>query len=105
MRVAEEIIGKEVLDSNATIIGKVKDLEVNIGTKRIEAIVIGKGGLSESIGISKEENVIPYDMIKQIGDKILLKENISESKSEAQESEDNKFQSSLDKIKNRIDIR
>ncbi len=85
MRVAEQIIGKEVLDSNATIVGKVKDIEVNLGTKKIEAIVIGKGSLSESIGISKEENVIPYDMIKQIGDKILLKENIDEVGLEKQE--------------------
>lgn len=85
MRVAEDIIGKEVLDSSATIIGKVKDIEVNLGTRKIEAIVIGKGGLSESIGISKEENVIPYDMVKQIGDKILLKENIDEPGLETQE--------------------
>jgi len=85
MRVAEDIIGKEVLDSSATIIGKVKDIEVNLGTRKIEAIVIGKGGISESIGISKEENVIPYDMVKQIGDKILLKENIDEPGLETQE--------------------
>ena len=85
MRVAEDIIGKEVLDSSATIIGKVKDIEVNLGTRKIEAIVIGKGGISESIGISKEENVIPYDMVKQIGDKILLKENIDEPGFETQE--------------------
>lgn len=78
MRVAEQIIGKEVLDSSATVIGKVKDIEVNLGTKKIEAIVVGKGGLSESIGISREENTIPYDMVKQIGDKILLKEHIDE---------------------------
>ena len=85
MRVAEDIIGKEVLDSSATIIGKVKDIEVNLGTRKIEAIVIGQGGISESIGISKEENVIPYDMVKQIGDKILLKENIDEPGLETQE--------------------
>lgn len=85
MRVAEQIIGKEVLDSSATVIGKVKDLEVNLGTKRIEAIVVGKGSLSESIGLSKEENVIPYDMVKQIGDKILLKEYIDEPGLETQE--------------------
>lgn len=85
MRVLEDIIGKEVLDSSATVIGKVKDIEVNLGTKRIEAIVVGKGGLSESIGISKEENVIPYDMVKQIGDKILLKEYIDEPGLEVQE--------------------
>ncbi|MDI6724928.1 MAG: PRC-barrel domain-containing protein [Methanobacterium sp.] len=85
MRVVEDIIGKEVLDSSATIMGKVKDIEVNLGTRKIEAIVIGKGGISESIGISKEENVIPYDMVKQIGDKILLKENIDEPGLETQE--------------------
>lgn len=85
MRVAEDIIGKEVLDSSATIIGKVKDMEVNLGTKKIEAIVIGTGSLSESIGISKEENVIPYDMVKQIGDKILLKEHIDEAGLETQD--------------------
>ena len=48
-------------------------------------------------------------MVNHIGDKILLKESIeepkTEPKSETQESEDNKFQASLDKIKNRIDIR
>jgi len=85
MRVSEHIIGKEVLDSSATIIGKVKDVEVNLGTRKMEAIVIGKGGISESIGISKEENVVPIDMVKQIGDKILLKENIDEPGLEAQE--------------------
>jgi sporulation protein YlmC with PRC-barrel domain len=85
MRVVDQIIGKEVLDSSATVIGKVKDIEVNLGTKRIESIVVGSGGISESIGISKEENVIPYDMVKQIGDKILLKESIDEAGLETQE--------------------
>jgi sporulation protein YlmC with PRC-barrel domain len=78
MRVAEQIKGKEVIDSSGMIAGKVKDIEVNWNTNEIEAIVLGKGGLSESLGLSKEENIIPYDMIKQIGDKILLKENINE---------------------------
>jgi sporulation protein YlmC with PRC-barrel domain len=85
MRVVDQIVGKEVLDSSATVIGKVKDIEVNLGTKRIESIVVGSGGISESIGISKEENVIPYDMVKQIGDKILLKESIDEPGLETQE--------------------
>ena len=41
-------------------------------------MVVGKGGIMESLGLSKEEAVIPHDMIKQIGDKIILKENINE---------------------------
>jgi len=73
MRIAEEIVGKEVLDSSAVIIGKVKDVEVNMETREIEAFILSKGGISEGLGLSKGETVVPYDMIKKIGDKILLK--------------------------------
>lgn len=79
MRVDKQIKGKEVIDSSARVVGKVKDVEVNWGNKEIEAVVLGTGGIMESLGLSKEENVIPYYMIKQIGDKILLKENITET--------------------------
>ncbi|MGZ7120082.1 MAG: PRC-barrel domain-containing protein [Methanobacterium sp.] len=79
MRIKEQIFGKEVINSSGMIVGKVKDIEVNWIENEIEAIVIGNGGISESLGLSKEENVIPYDMVKQIGDKILLKENKDES--------------------------
>lgn len=73
MRVIEEIIGKEVLDSSAIIIGKVKDVEVDFETKTLEAFILGKGGISEGLGISKGETIVPYEMVKKIGDKILLK--------------------------------
>jgi len=72
MRVVEEIIGKEVLDSSAKVIGKVKDIEVDLETRTIEALILGKGGLSEGLGLSKGETIVPYDMVKKIGDKILL---------------------------------
>ncbi len=72
MRVVEDIIGKEVLDSSANIIGKVKDVEVDLETRTIEALILGKGGLSEGLGLSKGETIVPYDMVKKIGDKILL---------------------------------
>lgn len=73
MRIVEEIVGKEVLDDSATIIGKVKDVEMDLETKTIEALVLGKGGISEGLGLSKGETIVPYDMVKKIGDKILLK--------------------------------
>ncbi|GAB6055996.1 PRC-barrel domain-containing protein [Methanobacterium alkalithermotolerans] len=73
MRIVEEIVGKEVLDNSATIIGKVKDVEMDLETKTIEALVLGKGGISEGLGLSKGETIVPYDMVKKIGDKILLK--------------------------------
>ncbi|MCE5213532.1 MAG: PRC-barrel domain-containing protein [Methanobacterium sp.] len=72
MRIMEDIIGKEVLDSSAMIIGKVKDVQVNAETNEMEAFIIGKGGISESLGLSNSDIVIPIDRVKQIGDKILL---------------------------------
>ncbi len=72
MRVSGQIIGKEVIDSSGMVVGKVKDVEINWFNNEIEAIVLGKGGISDSLGLSKEEVVIPYNIVKQIGDKILL---------------------------------
>lgn len=76
MKVMETIIGKEVLNSSAMVVGRVKDIEVNMETNEIEALIIGKGGISESLGFSSGEVVIPYEMVKEIGDKILLREEI-----------------------------
>lgn len=73
MRIVQEIVGKEVLDSSAVVIGKVKDVEVNLMTNEIEAFIVGKGGISEGLGLSKGETIVPYDMVSKIGDKILLK--------------------------------
>lgn len=73
MKVVEQIIGKEVIDSSGMVVGKVKDVEVNLC--EIEAIVLGKGGISESLGLSKEEIIIPYGEVEKFGDKILIKKN------------------------------
>ena len=72
LRIMEEIIGKEVIDSSAMIIGRVKDIEVNGETNAMEAFIISKGGISESLGLSGNELVVPYERVKEIGDKILL---------------------------------
>jgi len=76
LRLIEDIIGKEVLDDSAMIIGRVKDVEVNAETNKIEAFVIGKGGISESLGLSGSEEIIPFERIKEIGDKILLESEL-----------------------------
>ena len=41
MRIVEEVIGKEVLDSSAMVIGRVKDIEFNIETNKIVALIVG----------------------------------------------------------------
>lgn len=74
-RVSKQIIGKEVIDNSATIIGKVKDIEINLDNNEIEEVILEKEGLSESLSLSKEEIIIPYDAVEQIGDKVLIKKS------------------------------
>jgi sporulation protein YlmC with PRC-barrel domain len=79
MRIKEEIIGKEVVDSSGIVIGKVKDVEVDFETQIMESFIVGEGGFFASLGRSKGETVVPYGMVKIIGDKLLLKNEIHEN--------------------------
>jgi sporulation protein YlmC with PRC-barrel domain len=73
MKIKEEIVGKEVVDVNAIVIGKVTDVEVTFETQTLEALIIGKGGFLGGLGISKDDIRVPLDMVMAIGDKILVK--------------------------------
>ena len=70
MRV-KELVGKEVLDSNVKIIGKVHEVIFDEETFEITDLVLKKIGFSEQIRDS--ENVVPVELVKTIGDKVLLK--------------------------------
>jgi sporulation protein YlmC with PRC-barrel domain len=74
MKVNQDVVGKEVLNTEGLIIGKVHDMEFDEETREIKSIIVKKGGLTSTLNISKGENVVPFDMIKAIGDKILLKD-------------------------------
>ena len=74
MRIAKELIGKEVLGNDVTVMGKVIDVDVDIEDNVIESIIVSKGGIQESLNISKSELVVPFDMINTVGDKVLLKD-------------------------------
>lgn len=72
MRTKEEIIGKEVVDVNARVIGKVKDVDINLETRTVERLIVGQGGILQGIR-SSEDIIIPLDMVMAVGDKILIK--------------------------------
>lgn len=79
MRLLDDIIGKEILDSNANIIGKVKDIEIDTSSKIIESIIVSKNIHKSGFGRfgnNAEENTIPFEMISRVGDKILLKKDL-----------------------------
>ena len=62
---------KEVLDAEIQIVGKVTDVVFDKDTFEITDLVIKKTGFSEQIKAS--ENLVPLELIKVIGDKVLLK--------------------------------
>ena len=78
MRIVKELVGKEVLGNDIMSMGKVVDVEVDLEDNCIESIIVSKGGIQESLNISKSELVIPFDMISKIGDKIILKDIFDE---------------------------
>ena len=87
MRLLNDLIGKEVLDHTALVIGKVKDVEIDTSSNKNESIIISKGGTGESIGISKAESLVPFEMINRIGDKVILKKAINEAEQLVEELE------------------
>lgn len=71
MRIKNELFGKEVLDAEIQIVGKITDVVFDEDTFEITDFVIKKTGFSEQIKAS--ENVIPLELVKVIGDKVILK--------------------------------
>jgi sporulation protein YlmC with PRC-barrel domain len=66
----KEILGKEVVDTSGIVIGKVEDVEVNFETQTLEGFMVGKGGFM--FGRSSGGVLIPYDVVRVVGDKVLL---------------------------------
>ncbi|WP_304086192.1 PRC-barrel domain-containing protein [Methanobrevibacter ruminantium] len=85
MRIVKELVGKEVLGNDVISMGKVVDVEVDLEENFIESIIVSKGGIQESLNISKSELVIPFDMISKIGDKIILKDVFDEELDQMEE--------------------
>ena len=76
--IKKEIIGKEVVDTSGIVIGKVDDVEVNFETQTMEGIMVSQGGFLGGLGRSSGGTLVPYDIIKVIGDKVLLTRDIPE---------------------------
>lgn len=71
MRIKDELVGKEVIDADIQIAGKVIDAVFDKDSYEITDLVIKKTGFSEQLKSS--ENLVPMEIVKVIGDKILLK--------------------------------
>jgi sporulation protein YlmC with PRC-barrel domain len=61
----KELLGKEVLDVNAKVVGKIADINLDIEKATILSIVL-------KTGLIKKAYIFPRD-IEKIGDKIVLR--------------------------------
>ena len=62
MRIKDELFGKEVLDADIQIVGKVTDVVFDKDSFEITDVVIKGSGLSEQFQAS--EDLVPMEMIK-----------------------------------------
>jgi sporulation protein YlmC with PRC-barrel domain len=65
----KKLLGMNVIDTNAKVLGKVHDVDFNESIGEINSLIIAhKNNL-----VSNKEIIISYDQIENIGDYILLK--------------------------------
>ncbi len=62
---AKKLFGKEVIDANAKVVGKITDMEIDISRSSIRYILV-KSGFRKKVSIS------PGD-IEKIGDKVVIR--------------------------------
>ena len=93
MRVIEELPGKIIVDAKGNEVGKVDDVEIDLETRTVEALVVkGKGllakqfqtdklaSLMKRLRVSKTEDLlIPFDEIQAIGKFVVLKSIIEQT--------------------------
>ena len=75
MRIVKDLIGKEVLDSDVNNMGIVDDIEFDKESNEILSLVLKRKGISNTLRASKSEDIVPFDLVKTIGDKIILKDS------------------------------
>jgi sporulation protein YlmC with PRC-barrel domain len=62
---AKELFGKEIIDVDAKVVGKIVDMELDISKASIRSILVKSG-------LTKKLSILPQD-IEKIGDKVVLK--------------------------------
>ena len=85
MRIVKELIGKEVLATDVTVMGKVVDIDIDDEDGTIESLIVSKGGIQETLGIRNSELVVPFDTVSKIGDKVILKDIFDDDFSQMEE--------------------
>lgn len=72
MKLFDQLKGKEVIDDKGNKDGNIIDLEWNPITNKVESLIVTERRGPSAIGMGTKR-IIPYEKIRSIGDKVLLK--------------------------------
>ena len=75
MRIIDDIHNKEVIDTQANILGVVGDIELDTISNSLKSSIIVK---SSGFTKDKEEVQIPFEDVLKIGDKIIVKDPLED---------------------------
>jgi sporulation protein YlmC with PRC-barrel domain len=75
LKIKDKTIGKEVIDNHGATVGKIKDLDLDLYSNKIDAIELEDTGLSSKLRIGNKK-IVPFDLVEQIGDKVIIKKII-----------------------------
>lgn len=72
MKINDELLGKEVIDESGDQVGVVKEVEWDVPHNKVTSLILKEGGISAKIGLG-EKQMVPYENIEEIGDKVLIR--------------------------------
>lgn len=78
-RTISEVIGRDIFTDKGLYCGKVSDVEIDLSRFRIRAMVVDavKGSYLSTVVSGKRGIIVPYSMLKAVGDIVLKTHNRS----------------------------
>lgn len=85
-RTVSEVIGRDIFTDKGLYCGKISDVEVDMSRFRIRAVVVDavKGSYLSTVVSGKRGIIVPYSMLKAVGDIVLIKHITSPSPEDAE---------------------
>ena len=70
-----EVFGKDVFTNKGVFCGRVSDIDINLSKFRINSIIVetGKGSFLSSMIGGRKGVIIPYTLIINVGDVVIIK--------------------------------
>ncbi|MCK5333130.1 MAG: PRC-barrel domain-containing protein [Candidatus Aenigmarchaeota archaeon] len=74
-RTISEVIGRDIFTDKGLYCGKVSDVELDLSRFRIRAMVVDavKGSYLSTVVSGKRGIIVPYSMLKAVGDIVLIR--------------------------------